>query len=167
VLSPARRERLFEVIVGTCEACVLTISASELDDLMGKRSLNEVEFAAFDAVIRALPARKVIVDAFGDEAELSRKLGARTSREVVARHRADATDPLASAASIVAKVVRDRAIAEIGRELGAEIGSGYPSDPATISFMERYIEQNATLPPHARRRWETSARLMNRRLDTG
>ena len=165
-LSPERRERLFGEVLAICEARVLSIGAEELDALMGERSLNEIEFAAFDSVIRALPARKVVVDAFGDEGDLSRRLGARTGREVIARHKADVTDPVVSAASVVAKVLRDRAVKDIARALGADIGSGYPADPVTVAFLQGYVAEHGRLPPHARHRWETSQRLMEHKLDS-
>jgi ribonuclease HII len=63
------------------------------------------------------------------------------------------------AASIVAKVLRDRAIADLAREHGA-IGSGYPSDPATIAYMREYLKERRTLPPFARRSWATTRALV-------
>ena len=52
---------------------------------------------------------------------------------------------MVSAASIVAKVTRDRAIAVLAKKYG-EIGSGYPSDPVTIRFLTAWIEEH-TPPP--------------------
>ncbi len=86
--------------------------------------------------------------------------------EVLSEHRADARYPTVSAASIVAKVLRDRRMEEIARELrvrlDAEVGSGYPSDPKTVSFMEKWIKRFGHPPPHARRSWRTTVDLVAR-----
>ena len=163
-LTRASREALFDQILGMAEVVVLTIPAKDLDALMADRTLNEIEEEAFAAIIGDLPANTVVVDAVGPVDGLTRLLRERAGREVLARQRADAVYPAVSAASIVAKVLRDRAVDAIAAELGADIGSGYPSDPKTISFLERYVSEHGRLPPHTRARWATSVRLLNRRL---
>ena len=90
--------------------------------------------------------------------------------EIVSKHRADVEFPVVSAASIVAKVHRDRRMDVIEDELGVVIGSGYTSDYITRGFIEDWLDRNGTLPPHVRRSWKTSQKLMNlngiRRLDS-
>ncbi|WP_248517590.1 ribonuclease HII [Salinarchaeum laminariae] len=73
---------------------------------------------------------------------------------VDARHGADDEDPAVAAASIVAKVERDARVAEIATEFG-DVGSGYPSDPTTRSFLEGYVREHERLPGCARRSWQT------------
>lgn len=79
--------------------------------------------------------------------------------EVEAEHGADDSDPLVAAASVVAKVERDTHVARIGEEYGA-VGSGYPSDPATRSFLEGYVADHGDLPPVARRSWATCGEVL-------
>ncbi len=55
--------------------------------------------------------------------------------EVIAEHKADVTYPVVSAASIVAKVNRDREIARLKERTGKNFGSGYPADPLTQEFL--------------------------------
>ena len=55
--------------------------------------------------------------------------------EIACEHKADANYPVVSAASILAKVARENAVAELKKEYGS-IGSGYPSDPVTIEFLK-------------------------------
>ena len=52
-------------------------------------------------------------------------------------HKADVNHPAVSAASILAKVAREEAVAKLKKEFG-DIGSGYPSDPNTIKFLKKY-----------------------------
>jgi ribonuclease HII len=60
----------------------------------------------------------------------------------------------------VAKVLRDRAIADLAREHG-EIGSGYPSDPVTIAYLREYLKSQKAPPPFARRSWATTRALLS------
>ena len=78
---------------------------------------------------------------------------------IVSEHHADKRWPLVSAASIVAKVFRDEAIAELAKTRG-EIGSGYPSDRTTITFLEAYLATNGEPPPFARASWQTMRTLV-------
>ncbi len=83
-------------------------------------------------------------------------------------HKADSKYSEVSASSIIAKVRRDREIELISEEMREDVGSGYPSDPATIAFMESFVKREGILPPHARKSWDTSvmvlSRCMNRSL---
>lgn len=77
--------------------------------------------------------------------------------DVAAAHGADEDDPVVGAASVVAKVARDARMAAIDAEYPAyePIGSGYPSDPATRSFLRAYVEDHGDVPDCARRSWST------------
>jgi ribonuclease HII len=79
------------------------------------------------------------------------------SVDVTAAHGADADDPVVGAASVVAKVARDERMAAIDAECPDydDLGSGYPSDPATRSFLAAYVRDNGTLPDCARESWAT------------
>ena len=57
----------------------------------------------------------------------------------------------AAAASILAKVTRDRAIAEIDKKHG-ECGSGYPADELTVKFLKKNYKK---LKPLFRQSWES------------
>ncbi|EMA58800.1 ribonuclease HII [Halorubrum distributum JCM 13561] len=77
--------------------------------------------------------------------------------DVTAAHGADEDDPVVGAASVVAKTVRDAAMAEIDAAYPGydDLGSGYPSDPATRSFLAAYVGDHGTLPDCARASWST------------
>ena len=61
-----------------------------------------------------------------------------------------------SAASVVAKVERDRSVAELREEHG-DFGSGYPSDPATKRFFSEWLRARRELPDFTRKSWKTRA----------
>ena len=56
-------------------------------------------------------------------------------------HKADEKYIEVSAASIIAKVTRDKKILEIKNKIKKDIGSGYPSDPKTIAFLKKHEEE--------------------------
>ena len=84
------------------------------------------------------------------------------SCEIVSEHNADQTFKVVSAASIVAKVTRDRAIITLSKKYG-EIGSGYPSDPITIAFLSDYIDEYKCPPPIARKSWKTITAMLGKK----
>jgi ribonuclease HII len=76
--------------------------------------------------------------------------------DVTAAHGADEDDPVVGAASVVAKVVRDAAMADLDAAYpDYDLGSGYPSDPATRAFLAAYVGDHGTLPDCARASWRT------------
>jgi ribonuclease HII len=80
---------------------------------------------------------------------------------IVCEHRADDNYPIVSAASIIAKTNRDRIVSEMQAEIGQEIGSGYSSDPTTISFLQKWIKEKGDLPPYTRRSWATAKEALS------
>jgi ribonuclease HII len=86
-----------------------------------------------------------------------------SSATIVARHRADRDLPVVGAASIVAKVRRDRAIEKLRSTLGSELGSGYPSDQRTVNFVRSTLGSGRPLPRWLRATWRTTERLMRER----
>jgi ribonuclease HII len=84
---------------------------------------------------------------------VGRRLGD-LSCTVVANHHADDLLTVVAAASIVAKVHRDRAIRALSEAHGP-LGSGYPSDPVTCRFLDECLEAGGSLPPFVRASWRT------------
>ena len=132
------------------------------------------DWTAFDGGVAAAldePVR-VVADA-GDtsESRFARRLGEsvvhgdsgadadadRPDVDVSAAHGADEDDPLVGAASVVAKVARDERMAAIDADYAAYdgVGSGYPSDPTTRSFLRAYVDDHGDVPDCARRSWAT------------
>ncbi len=171
-LTPAKREELAPKIRKIARVELVEIPADQIDGLRERMSLNRLEARVFASVIDALCPDEAYVDAADTDEEKFGRLVKRSLRReipIVSEHRADDTYPVVSAASIIAKVERDRRIAEIEQEIGEPIGSGYTHDPVTISFLENWTKANRSFPPHTRRSWLTSQNIMNmnfmRKLD--
>ncbi|MDH3365775.1 MAG: ribonuclease HII [Thermoplasmata archaeon] len=172
-LTRSRREELAPRIIELSSVEVLEVPAEEIDSLRSRMTLNELEAMLFARIVDRLSPEVAYLDAADVNEDRFREL-TRSSMtcgaSLVSKHGADDEYPVVSAASIVAKVTRDRRIDLIREELGVDVGSGYTSDPVTKAFLQAWLEQNGSLPPHVRRSWKTSQKLMNlngiRRLDS-
>ncbi|MGP8158011.1 MAG: ribonuclease HII [Thermoplasmata archaeon] len=165
-LTPGARERVFAGLgsLGTLGAVVL--SPRTVDRAVSRGRLNDLEAEAFARLIRELAPDVTIVDACDPN---ERRFGLRVARlaggasRVIARHHADRDYPVVGAASIVAKIRRDRALARLREELGDELGSGYPSDRRTIRFVRSVLADGRAVPPWVRGSWATMQRVKPRR----
>jgi len=161
-LTPATRERMYGLIVKAAEYRILVLSAEEIDVQRSSRSMNEIELQMFADVVSGAKISRIYADCPDvNEAAFSSALSARLGDvKVIGKHKADDIYPVVSAASVLAKVTRDRIVNEISKEFGTDIGSGYPSDPVTTGFIAKWIKENGNPPPHTRRSWETVKKMM-------
>jgi ribonuclease HII len=157
VLSAKERERLYTILRKKCRVATVKLDAQEIDLVRQEMTLNEAIARAHAQVITKLSPHCAYVDACDVNtfryAEMV-KNHLEIPCEIVSEHHADEKFPVVSAASIIAKVTRDRAIAMLVKKYG-EIGSGYPSDPVTIRFLNSYIDEHQIPPPIARKSWKT------------
>lgn len=161
-LSADRRERIAarlraddRVRVG-----VETVSVARIDD--PETGMNGLTLAGQAAAVRAVtePGDRVVADAADVDADrFGRRLEDAVGAPVRAEHGADERHPVVGAASVVAKVERDRRVAAVAAEYGS-VGSGYPADPATRSFLREYVREHGSLPACARSSWATCADLL-------
>lgn len=162
LLSPRERERLYVQIRKRCKVVTVTINAQEIDAIRNEMTMNACVARAHAQVIAKLSPTRAYVDACDVNclrfAEMV-KGHLSYSCEIVSEHHADEKFMVVSAASIVAKVVRDRAIKKLAKKYG-EIGSGYPSDPVTIRWLSGYIGEHPLPPPIARRSWKTVSAIL-------
>jgi ribonuclease HII len=162
-LSHNVRERMFGQIMEVCEVRVVIASAEDIDRLRKDMTLNDIELDMFVKACSEIPVPVVYADCPDvNEAGFSRDMGRiMKGTEIIARHKADDIFPIVSAASIVAKVTRDRIIGDIQKEFGMSIGSGYPSDTSTMSFIEKWIKDNGCPPPYTRCSWEPVKQMIS------
>ena len=162
-LTATRREELAaelrdhpEIVVATAAIEPARIDAPDTD-------MNGLGVAAQAEAVAAVAeeSEAVIADAADtDEARFARRLGdavaeSGTPVDVTAEHGADESHAIVSAASVVAKVERDRRMAEIDGRYDRDVGSGYPSDPTTRAFLADYVDEYGELPACARATWAT------------
>jgi ribonuclease HII len=144
---------------------ILEVSPSRIDELRKIMTMNEIMVICFTEVLEELRPDHAFVDAADVIANrFGKNIREKYSGEIfiTSEHKADVKYPIVSAASILAKVQRDSLIKHLEDELGMEIGSGYPSDPKTILFLENWVKDNNSLPSFARNSWETSKRILEK-----
>ena len=162
-LSLKKRESILLLLPAVGEQARVHITPQQID----QGNLNTLEEEAFVQLIAQVQPDMVYIDApthpSGIPAVLKRlqqalvKVGAYTNETLpafVIEPKADLTYPVVSAASIVAKVHRDRDLKKTPAE-----GSGYPSDPKTRKWLKEYIRSEQPFPPCVRQRWATIDKL--------
>ena len=168
LLSPKMRERLYAVIRRRFRVVTVRIDAHEIDEIRMGMTMNACVARAHAQVIAKLSPDCAYVDACDVNtfryAEMV-KNHLELPCEIVSEHHADEKFPVVSAASIIAKVTRDRAIATLAKKYG-EIGSGYPSDPVTIRFLNSYIDEHRVPPPIARKSWKTVSAILAKKTQS-
>lgn len=149
LLSKEKREEFFEKI----KEIVLDYKIVVLEPIMvdaaledPNLNLNWLEANTSAEIVNQLRPNQVIVDCpsvnvsvYKDyfRSKLSRELN---EVEAVVEHKADMNYVVVGAASILAKVVRDREIGRLKSELGAEFGSGYLTDEKTQEFLKKNFD---------------------------
>jgi ribonuclease HII len=158
-LAPARRTDLADRLWSDAavDVGVAVVTPARIDD--PETDMNGLTVAAQVEAIAAVAADDdvVTVDAGDVDADrFGRKVGAGVDAAVTVRseHRADERHAHVAAASIVAKVVRDAHVEELAETYG-DVGSGYPSDERTRTFLAEYVRENGELPACARASWST------------
>ncbi|MGQ9624818.1 MAG: ribonuclease HII [Candidatus Bathycorpusculaceae bacterium] len=165
LLSPQRRERLAVEIKRIAKRhTVIKLFPKEIDDVVQKgkklHRLNRLEAQTMAKVIETLKPDIAYVDASDvlEERFKQHILECLPFKvEIVSEHKADRKYPIVSAASIIAKVERDKEIAELAEEYG-DFGCGYPTDPKTISFLKKCLQKTGEYPDFVRKSWKPAKR---------
>ena len=161
-LTSKSREELYKKIIALVDNYyVAKISPKFIDASVKKHNLNHLEAKYMAKVIMKLNPDTSYVDScdvnplrFGKEiAKLS------NNKKIRSYHHADSRFVVVSAASIIAKVTRDRTIDKLRKNY--DFGSGYPSDSKTINFVKSYYIVNQTLPVFVRKSWKPTQRILN------
>jgi ribonuclease HII len=166
LLSPKRREELSGAIRPlVLKYHVEKLWPKEIDKVVNShiklQKLNRLEAQTMAKVIDALKPDKAIVDASDVNAARYKEhiLESLSYKpEIISEHKADRNYPIVSAASIIAKVERDKAIAELTQKFG-EMGCGYPTDSQTIAFLEDWLKQYGEYSDFVRKSWKPAKKL--------
>jgi ribonuclease HII len=164
-LSSKTRETLYKKIIAIVDDYYVTrISPKTIDESVHKKQLNHLEAKYMAKVIRRLRPDSSYVDScdvnpsrFGREIS---KLA--NSGRIYSRHHADIKFTIVSAASIIAKVNRDRAIKKLRKKY--DLGSGYPSDSKTMQLIKCWILDHHRTPEFVRKSWKPVKIMMNQNL---
>ncbi|AAL81905.1 ribonuclease HII [Pyrococcus furiosus DSM 3638] len=161
-LTPHERKNLFSQITSIADDYkIVIVSPEEIDNRSG--TMNELEVEKFALALNSLQIKPALIYADAADVDANRFASLIERRlnykaKIIAEHKADAKYPVVSAASILAKVVRDEEIEKLKKQYG-DFGSGYPSDPKTKKWLEEYYKKHNSFPPIVRRTWETVRKI--------
>lgn len=155
-LTHKRREFLEKKIKNIAETFeVIIIHPDKIDQSQEQGTkLNELEAHAVARIINRINKApynkekiKVVIDCPSTSISkwsdyLKQKIKDLSTLEISCEHKADKNSTAVSAASILAKCVREREIQKLKETYGDELGSGYTSDPLTIKFLEKYAAKH-------------------------
>jgi ribonuclease HII len=162
-LTPKARARLFGKIVNVAETIsILKIPPQSIDESVSVKGLNRLEAKTMAQVVNDLNADEVYVDCCDTNTDRYKQCISQylTCEPVLhSMHHADSLNVVVSAASIIAKITRDQELREI-RKKHRNIGSGYPADERTMSFIRRWVDRNGCAPEFARKSWKPLKALL-------
>lgn len=192
-LSPKRREELANQIGKISNAIVLPVPSCKIYAYnKNKINLNKIEAMKMAEIIEMLNFDTIYIDApqkvvnrnienskddnlsikpnkFMDLIKNFIKDEKRKNVNMIVENKLDESILVVGAASIIAKVERDRQIDELKRKLNFDFGSGYPSDPKAIKFLEKNLLESKEMIPVIRWHWgpvfDTAEKLFNEGKD--
>jgi ribonuclease HII len=150
LLHPARIKLAQTIKENSIKNKVVQSSPEEIDEAVkSKLNLNTLEAIKSAEIINFLNDGKekiiVILDCPSVNikawrATLLKYIKNPANLDVKCEHKADVNHPCASAASILAKVKREEEVEKINKqyEKYGRLGSGYPSDPVTKTFLKKH-----------------------------
>lgn len=170
-LSSSVREELFERIHEVVHDFRIEVIEPDAIDLSLKdpgTNLNWLEAETCARMVSELDPDTIIIDcpspniaAYTDFIRQRLSAAVREKATLIVEHKADVNYVVASAASVVAKVIRDRAVDHIKNEIGVDCGSGYTSDPKTQEFLAKYHETHAHL---FRKGWQSYKNVVEKKM---
>ncbi|XP_066564032.1 ribonuclease H2 subunit A [Amia ocellicauda] len=177
-LSEEERENLFAKLdesKGFVGWALQILSPNTISTSMLQRAKYNLNALSHDAAIGlvqyaldcGVQLKEVFVDTVGPAEKYQDKLSQRfPGVEVTVRPKADSLFPVVSAASICAKVARDRVVKSwtFKEDLGqvdTDYGSGYPNDPKTKAWMAKYLDPVFGYPQFVRFSWSTAQTILD------
>jgi len=163
LLTPKQRDQLFDKIIKhILKYKIIIIQPNEIDDALNsdELNLNWLEAQKSAEIIDYLKPDNAIIDCPSTNRKAYKEhlmniITAKT--KLIVEHKADVNHPVVSAASILAKVTRDREVEKIKGKYG-DCGPGYMSNPITQKFLEENWEKH---PEIFRKSWISYKKLAN------
>lgn len=171
LLTKKQRESVYDKILELSDSYkIIHVSPQEIDHIIDHDdtlNLNWLEAIKTAQIINELKPDKAIIDCPSNnlkayEDYLRSKL-THQEVELLTEHKADANHRVVAAASIIAKVTRDKEIEKIQKVIPDPIGSGYPSDPITREFLEKHYETYADI---FRKSWQSYKDVTSKKKQT-
>lgn len=120
---------------------IVIIQPSEIDAALNSHdlNLNWLEATKSIDIIHKLQPSRVVIDSPSNNVKAYKSYVIERLKVpciVLVEHKADVNHVECSAASVIAKVTREREITLLKKKFNVDFGSGYLTDPKTIAFLE-------------------------------
>lgn len=162
-LAAKNREKLYREILKVVDGYyVCKVKPAKIDKFVLVHRLNMLEANTMATVINQLKPHIAYVDSCDVKPERFKAAilsGLKCRTRIDSSHHADSNNIAVSAASIIAKVNRDREIGRIRKRIHS-IGSGYPSDKKTMRFVNRWVRVHGKAPEFARSSWKPLKKVL-------
>ncbi len=177
LLSEKVRNKLFRLIKEKLPFAIIKVSPAEVDKHVAgpTSSLNDLEAITSAKLIKQVAKlasiKKVMLDLPSKNKEaylglVKKKLPfPLNALNIDAEFKADLNYLHVGAASILAKVTRDKEIKKIEKKLGFAIGSGYPSDHFTVESLHKNFKKLLEAKC-VRTSWKTVKELLEEKAQT-
>jgi ribonuclease HII len=162
-LSSKSREILYKKIIEVVDDYyIVKIPPRSIDASVKKHLLNNLEAKYMAKVVSTLDADTSYVDSCDVKPLRFGKVISQLSNDhkIKSYHHADSRFIVVSAASILAKVSRDKSIERLRKT--HNLGSGYPSDSITVKFVTKYYKKNHVMPVFVRKSWKPVQKIMGK-----
>ncbi len=166
LLSKKQREHIKDHIEEVAEKIeIIEIPPSEIDDTLNSSDLNLNWLEALKVVelINKLQPQKVILDCPSNNikafTEYIKERINNKKVEIISEHKADLNHKIVAAASILAKLTRDKRMEEIQEKYG-NCGPGYPANEITQNFLKENYDKH---PEIFRQTWASYQNVLKKK----
>jgi ribonuclease HII len=167
-LSPKRREKLAKEIENIArDIIILRVRACKIDNYRSRGvNLDRIEAMKMAEIIMMCSGNRIYIDSLSQNPKRFKQLILQflknKKHNLVVENYLDESVPVVSAASIIAKVERDKVIEEIKKKVKFDFGVGYSHDLRAIKFVEKLIKEKKNLHPWVRKSWMTTKLLQEK-----
>lgn len=175
MLTPKQRERIYAKLIELIEKnntsssfITLPIPPCKIDIT----NLNLLEAKHMAYIIDMMDADEIYLDALTTKPKKFKSLvmsfvQRKKKFNVIAENEADKKYPVVSAASIIAKVERDRIVDDIKKRVDFDFGVGYTHDARCVKFLEHILLNSTQSVPYIRWKWDTVLATIKKLEDEG
>ncbi|MGV8171737.1 MAG: ribonuclease HII [Candidatus Woesearchaeota archaeon] len=178
LLTERQREDILKELIKIIHYELVMIQPSEIDEALASpnTNLNWLEADHGAALLNKLNVKleenisKCIIDCPSNNvkaftAYVQEKVDDKDIKLQI-EHKADLNYLIVGAASIIAKVTREKELEKIKKKLKIDFGSGYPSDPKTKEFVEKH-HSDKEYSQLFRKSWETYRKISRDKAQKG
>ena len=161
-LAPKTREILYKKIIKIVDNYhIIKIPPKTIDRYVSNHNLNHLEAETMAKIVLKLHPDTSYVDSCDvDYKRFGKEISALSSNaKIKSSHHADSRIIVVAAASILAKVNRDKSIHRLNKKFN--LGSGYPSDKKTIKSVKKILNSYKRPQPFIRTSWKPVQKIIN------